>query len=263
MNCPNFKGRFRNGIEEYYMEPKVFFDFDGVLFDSAKEALAITKQLIFNEEPIQQTIQKVEYDNKFLELRYLVGPAWNYYYVDLMIQKGYDCSWYKKTISLPPEKNARRFEENFFQARTKTKKQAYNHWLSLQSPYPFALQVFDLGYGTDIKLVIVSTKDSETVEVLLNHHFPSLSNYAIFGREHYEKIGNKAVITEQLIVKYNLESIWFLDDNIQHLELFENTPNVATLLADWGYNAPNVTGVSSSEVLNMISHSPQLLQMEA
>ncbi|MFT6843059.1 MAG: hypothetical protein ACI8RP_000570 [Urechidicola sp.] len=67
--------------ESKVSEAMVFLDFDDVIFDSAKEAYVIamlTSQKIKN---LNQLDLESVHARRFLGQRYLIGPAWNYYYL--------------------------------------------------------------------------------------------------------------------------------------------------------------------------------------
>ena len=58
----------------------VFLDFDGVLFDTVREVYTVSMMALDPSNRISDIDFGSKHFEKFNQLRYLIGPAWNYYY---------------------------------------------------------------------------------------------------------------------------------------------------------------------------------------
>jgi FMN phosphatase YigB (HAD superfamily) len=74
----------------------IFFDFDGVLFDTVREAYA--SAVIAGGR--SDTLDDVDYNSShyetFRKLRYLISPAWNYKYLLEVLESGREAVQIKK-----------------------------------------------------------------------------------------------------------------------------------------------------------------------
>ena len=119
----------------------VFLDFDGVLFDTVREAYAVTMIALGRSIRVVDIDFDSEHFERFNHFRYLVGPAWNYYDLTQSIENETGRSTidleleYKKSLEQQAQGEHRSFEENFFQARTRLREADYNGWLSLIFSY--------------------------------------------------------------------------------------------------------------------------------
>ena len=76
----------------------IFLDFDGVLFNTVKEAYATA----VISTSMYKTIDEIDFNSKhytdFLGYRYLVGPAWNYKYILEFLEQEDFLTLYKKKL---------------------------------------------------------------------------------------------------------------------------------------------------------------------
>lgn len=56
----------------------IFLDFDGVLFDTVREAYAVAVISSGRYNSIDEIDFEAEHYQNFKKLRYLIAPAWNY-----------------------------------------------------------------------------------------------------------------------------------------------------------------------------------------
>ena len=99
----------------------VFIDFDGVLFDTVREVYAVSMLALNRSTRIIDINFESKHCEKFNQLRYLVGPAWNYYYVMQAVDKeplGSSSDLkkeYKNLLNQQTEEVHTSFEKKFFQ----------------------------------------------------------------------------------------------------------------------------------------------------
>jgi len=91
----------------------VFFDFDGVMFDSVREAYAISLITSNKANNLNDIDLESKHAIKFMSQRYLIGPAWNYYYLLDAIDKGIEHQFDSYLPSQPSQK-AVDFMRRFF-----------------------------------------------------------------------------------------------------------------------------------------------------
>jgi CMP-N-acetylneuraminic acid synthetase len=237
-----------SGIEKAKSDTikEVVLDFDGVLFDSVAEAYFVA---LMSENPDLQ-LSDVSFDTThykdFLELRYKIGPAWNYYYV----LKAISDKLKNKNIVIPeqPSVKARMFEGAFFATRSILRKLKPELWESLSKPYSSFDQFAEL-INKNKNISILTTKDFYTVQSLLKKHGVH-RKVDIYDRETYEKYGSK----QEYLVHHkkinSLDKIYFLDDNKKHLDHLSQIPGFTARQASWGYVSSEDKFDNSSEVLS-------------
>ncbi|TAE61450.1 MAG: HAD family hydrolase [Nostocales cyanobacterium] len=111
-------------------------------------------------------------------------------------------------------------------------------WLSLHKFYPGVIERLKKTIESEVKIFIVTTKESRFVKQLLQREGLELADTAIFGKEvkrpKYETL--RGLIAQE---KIKDENLWFIEDRIKTLELVKKQSDlgdVKLFLADWGYN---------------------------
>ena len=106
----------------------VFLDFDGVLFDTVREAYAVTIMALRRSVRIIDIDFGAEHFVKFSQFRYLVRSVWNYYYLTQSIDKVIARSVvdleteYNKLLQRWTQGEHNSFEENFFSGKKTDKR---------------------------------------------------------------------------------------------------------------------------------------------
>lgn len=231
----------------------IFLDFDGVLFNTAKEAYVVA--VVATGKVTSHDV--IDFDSShyhaFMMYRYLVGPAWNYYYVLNEIEKG---NHSPESINYALE-NAewnkyKRFEKSFFDTRKRLQCEDFEFWLSLNVAYPFLGMMKALIHKYTENFFIVSTKDVLTISRLLKLNDVEFDLSRIYGHEHYMRFSNKGELIRHVMSDFSYGRGVFVDDSTQHLNHVINVSNVTPLQADWGYCAPVDCGWSSVEIMNTV-----------
>lgn len=206
-----------------------FLDFDGVLFDSIDECYQNTVEVF---ELLQNPIPDAEkFKSLFYEYRYLVRPAREYLFLGLAV---INCLKSKVDIKdefykLQNEIDPCSFASMFFKNRHRNQVERTNWWIELNRPTPFFHYVKSL---SDIEIVIVTTKDKQSVETLLQHF--GLPVKSILGKEDYDKSKNKGLMIAEYLNSYGGQNSIFIDDSLEHLETVKDE-RISKFFAPWGY----------------------------
>lgn len=213
------------------MNNKIFLDFDGVLFDTVREAYAVAVISSGRYNSIDEIDFETEHYQNFKRLRYLISPAWNYKYLLEELEVNNDINLIKNnflnSISNASKEDYEEFENSFFSTRNYLRKNHYEKWFRLNVPFPF------LFYEYKHLVYIVTTKDKATVLKLLSLEGVEFDETRVFDKEDYEKLGSKKSIIESLIPQ-ETQSI-FIDDSDKHIQDCSQIIGLKCFQPDWGY----------------------------
>jgi len=235
----------------------IFLDFDGVLFDTVKEAFSI----VMLAQKKSNNLKKIDFNAEefilFRKYRYLITSAGTYYFlmraIEEFFKKGSAVEqsffFYREHI---PEAEWREFEHKFFHARDILKSSEYENWLLLNTPYPFLDDFREIVAGHGEFCYIITTKDTETVLRLLEVFHAELSEERIIGRDLYKHYGSKDKIIEALMGENGVSRALFIDDSSQHLDACRRISGLDLLQPDWGYLRPDDQGSSREEISEKI-----------
>ena len=139
----------------------IFLDFDGVLFDSAKEAYLLARCAFQGIEP-QNPVDEQEY-LKYHKVRYLVSKSWQFYYIfELLNLKIDDLNRFEKffyeKIQNPDVTKVKDFDEKFVQVRENLIKCDYEFWNNLDEPYDFFFKVTEMAKNSNYEFIILTNK---------------------------------------------------------------------------------------------------------
>ncbi|WP_201523473.1 hypothetical protein [Aliarcobacter butzleri] len=215
----------------------IFLDFDGVLFDTVKEAYSVAVISSGRYCSLDEIDFETEYYQNFKKLRYLISPAWNYKYLLEELEVNNDINLIKNnflnSISNASKKDYEEFENSFFSTRNYLRKTHYQKWFRLNVPFPFLGEVEFLFYEYKHLVYIVTTKDKATVLKLLSLEGIELNGNRVFDKEDYEKFGSKKSIIESLISQ-ETQSI-FIDDSDKHIQDCSQIKDIKCFQPEWGY----------------------------
>ena len=201
----------------------LFLDFDGVLFDTVREAYEVCRS---TPSFLRQKFDEKKYA-EFLKFRPIVGPAWNYYFVMTAITNND-----KELLAFDYNNEAKKFEKDFFETRKKLKANNYENWLALNRPYPFLLELSNMKLNW--QTFIVTTKDSKTVlDLAKRFNIQFINNDNILGADIFAKFNSKANIINSILK--DGDSGIFIDDSEMHLKKCEHIKGLKLLQPDWGY----------------------------
>ena len=227
----------------------VFLDFDGVIFDSVIEAYAIAMLTSQKIATLAELDTESEHAKRFFAQRYLVGPAWNYYYLLKAIENDTDDEF---ATYLPgePGQEAKDFQAAFFATRQVMRNNFWDEWLSLNRIYSGSEEFIDL-LNNNRNIVILTTKDQPTVKALLDCYGLRRS-IDIYDAKSYEKFGEKSNFIDEYIRSNNIKKALFVDDSLRHLEKCSWIESLDVIQARWGYVSAEIKEDNMKEVFHKI-----------
>ena len=243
-------GLYDQNEDRHLKDKMVFLDFDGVIFDSAKEAYAIAVVTAGLYPTIDDVDFESEHSKRFLSQRYLIGPAWNYYYLLKAIAADVDSS-FASYLPEQPGNEAREFMISFFATRKIIRNSNWDNWLNLNKLYKGSNGFLELIEEYD-NVSIVTTKDKETVRALLSNYGVT-RDVAIYDTVDYEKYGCKSSLIHELIKEGSINHSVFIDDSEKHLAKCSWVKNLDLLHARWGYVSPEKYADNKHDILNHIT----------
>lgn len=232
----------------------IFLDFDGVLFDTLKEAYLLCRYSFLGIdvfEPIKQDEYKLFYKYKFL-----VYNSWQYYYLMKAITTSKSCDdieiIYKNLLKNRDKLAEENFDKKYYSKRAELKQDNYEFWNKLEEPFEFFFEVKHLFVKSIYDIVIVSKKDFQSIKLRLNQYGLNLPDDKIFDKTKLEKYAEKSDFISEYMIKNNVKRASFVDDNSNNLKPCKDIPNLKCLLAGWGNIAVDEVGLSCSDVINEI-----------
>ena len=238
------------------MNKCLFLDFDGVLFDTLKEAYLLCRY-VYDGTDFFEPVDEEEY-KKLYRYKFLVYNSWQYYYVmkllkenltdDEFVSKYND---FMKNRDLDAEKS---FDEKYYDGRTILMTEHHEFWDKLETPFPFFSLLKSLVDKNKIPApVIVSKKNKKAILYRLNQHGLKISEDKVFGRDELLGYNTKAEFIEEYMRVNKIELGYFVDDNSNNLDPCEDNPNIIPLLAGWGNVAIGQVGLTPEEIMDVLS----------
>jgi len=215
------------------------FDFDGVLFDTARECLDIawetSRDLPFATRWHGVAEPPAEVERAFLQHRYWVGPPWQY----AVLLEGI------ATGKLPPDTDAflgrartqeaalSGFTEAYFATRTRLAADP-DRWLRTVRAHDVPATAFTRLHRTG-EAVILSTRDAASIQLILSRML------GIDDAVQLERGGPRPkwqILAEAAEHRgLSHERVYFIDDHPHHA-LPAHEHGFTAHLALWGYNSP-------------------------
>ena len=221
------------------MNLQIILDFDGVLFDSAKEVYQICEKITKGNK---NYIQNLSY-KEFLKYRSYVTDAWQY---SLVYSKKFLEEPRSFKNILPDDEN-NLFAKNFFLARSEV---SPNEIIDSIKPYNFfnKLSYYLNKYPNFFS--ILSTRNINSIDQILNKH--KIHNIKIYGQEDVKKFGSKICIYEENIKSDDENFTVFIDDIYEHLIPFKDKVDL-TIHAGWGYGHNDKNSLDECYCFKVIS----------
>lgn len=230
----------------------IFTDFDGVLFDSVKEAYLLARYAYF-DIPIKEKIVEEHYQ-KFRKYRYLITHSWNFYIILSLLEK---CTnedefenLYNKFLNQGINMDISDFDEKYVQARETLIKDDYEFWDSLDIPFKFFYQIKELAENKEYKFIILTNKKRLPVKNKLEKY--NAKNFELYANEELQQFKNKAEFISAYMKKNNFKEAFFIEDSISNLAPCKNNVSIKPILVDWGYISPKALGVNEQIILNKL-----------
>lgn len=222
------------------------FDFDGVLFDTARECLDIAYQAV-RSHPRTQSFAQAWKDHQdppakvaqaFLSHRHWVGPPWQYALLLLCIAEGQIPDSTETFLDLCARERAafEWFTDAYFEQRWILAKDP-ERWFGFTQPVQEATQIFAQLYAQG-SAWLLSTRDNQSIQRIFAHWTgTAIDEGRILPRSgRLEKW--EILLSFAQAQKVTPARIFFLDDYLQHaLPALEHV--IAAHLATWGYLGPH------------------------
>jgi len=222
------------------MNRALLWDFDGVICDSLDECL-LTSYTAF----LQYKKGKSGFIKKLGDIpesirdfysrtrRYVRRPG-EYLILYEALEAGEcldDYIQFRKLLSENIE-SIQGYEQVFFSARARLRKEDPSYWLDLHHGYPWVHAKWEKLKET-FDFYIVSNKDRVSISLILKHIGLTIFEENIFGKEFSIE---KATIVEHIVSKgrFQPEEIYFIDDHYSHLMDLASL-GVRLFFATWGY----------------------------
>ena len=231
------------------MKITVFLDFDGVLFDTLKEAYVLCRNVFWGTDvfaPIEEDIYA-----KFYRYKFLVFNSWQYFYLMKVIgeSKNYSDEQFVNRFNyyinnrITDEEAV--FEKVYMEKRKWLIENHPDYVDKLEEKFPF----FDMVNSLDcekFEILIVSRKNSFAIK-------RKGVNFQIIGKEDLINVINKSEFIEKYMKNNSVKKAFFVDDNSHNLIPCSNIENLTCILAGWGNIAIDEKGLSQQEAFRLIS----------
>lgn len=232
----------------------IFLDFDGVLFDTLKEAYIICRNVYHNVDYLKP-INNSEYE-LFYRYKFLVYNSWQYYYIMNLLKEGYsDSEFIKRYNELLVNRDIvsdAEFDKEYYSTRRDLMINYHEFWDKLESPFPFFYKIKELYEEKGADIVIVSKKNKYAIKYRLQQYGLLLPDEKIFGRDELSEFDTKFEFIKKYMSDNNIKKTFFVDDNSNNLAPCAEDLRVIPLLAGWGNIAIGEIGHSCDDVINKI-----------
>jgi len=215
-------------MKAHRLEKAVFLDFDGVLFDTVKEAYCLC---LFATKRVK-SIKEIDFNSRhfrdFKKNRFRINCAADYCHLLERIGKNEG-----NGPASPTDRDI--FEKGFLTTRSHLKRNNFDYWLSLHRPYGFLLSLAGVIKANKKNFFIISTKDKDSILKLLEINGFSFIQDNILDRVFYKKFNTKGNIVKFLTSKYFIKESILIDDSHDHLSSCGDIKGLEILQAGWGY----------------------------
>lgn len=231
----------------------IFLDFDGVLFDSAKEAYLLARTAYYGAD-IYAPVDDEEY-LKYRTMRYLVSQSWQFFYIFGLINSNTSNielleRRYYELIKNPDIRRITEFDNKFVKARENLIKNDYEFWDNLDEPYDFFFKVKELAKDPEYEFIILTNKKKLPVQNKLRRY--GINNIKLFTNEDLVSYNSKAEFIERYLKENAIESCYLVEDSVDNINTCKKFPQIKPLLVNWGYVNPKEKGMTEKEVLDLI-----------
>lgn len=217
-------------------------DFDGVICNSLDECMLITFNTYFNARHVSLDALPPAYCEMFRRHRYLVRDPGEYYLLANWYEHGEaaDSSSFGE-LRHREASACQAFKPKFFAARRIFRSGQPQAWLALHPPYKEAV---DFLRRNHVPVCIVTTKDEESVKLLLREYGVLHWVDRVYGQEALTRLGGKANAIRDACRQAGIDAaeVRYLDDHLQHLADVRAT-GVGLWYATWGYTDPQAPHV--------------------
>lgn len=243
------------------MKRVLALDFDGVIWDSVGECFVMARR-VYTE---MYGLPCSDLEAAFRRGRWLVRTGGDFLLVLqlAMADPEGDLTHFSKAqfeqLQLSKAAECQAFSQEFYALREKTRDENWKEWVSFQQPYPLLLQQFEQLQALFDQVVVCTTKDSKSAQLLLQS---AGLDFPIYGKELALHKGDQI---KALCEQHGVEpaQIFFIDDLVENLDQVRPL-GAACGLAAWGYNTASERERARAEgyaVLEVFSLAQDLKSM--
>ena len=229
----------------------IFSDFDGVLFDSVKEAYLLARCAFWGID-VKSTVDEKEY-KKFRKFRYLITKSWQFYYIYKLIKNGVSDNIfeeeYNKCLQNIDKQKVNEFDMAYVKAREDLMKSDYNFWDNLDTPFDFFFKAKELSEKYNHNFIVLTNKKKLPVQNKLKKFG---FNAKLYANEDLQKYSSKYEFIQEYMKANKINESYFIEDSIDNLKECENCDSIKGLLAGWGYVSPKEKGYSQEQLFEII-----------
>ena len=226
----------------------LFLDFDGVLFDTLKEAYVLCRHVCWGTD-IFASIEPEIYA-KFFRYKFLVFNSWQYFYL-MKVLKEYEnlsdkefINKYNYYINHRIKNEEDLFEKTYMEKRKWLIENYPEYVDKLEEKFPF-LDMINTLDRNKYDILVVSRKNSFAIK-------RKGIDYKIIGKEELLNVVNKSEFLEKYMSENNVKKAFFVDDNSHNIIPCTNIKNLTCILAGWGNIGINEKGLSQEEAFKLI-----------
>ena len=215
----------------------IFLDFDGVIVDSIEECYVVSRETYYGYAKFPY--DEESYRRSFYQFRGLVRPTYEYMGLHCALEQMYNGSKdtveelfhrEKEVIDINTKES---FEEKFFFARSIYIDRSFKKWIRMNPLTEFGKTLVG---KKNPKKYIITTKNREATEVILNHYNISVSG--VYTNNEIKSAGSKGKLISKIMNNKNEKQAIFVDDAVEHLDTVDDE-RVKCYFANWGYGKNN------------------------
>lgn len=218
------------------------FDFDGVIWNSVDECFYVGLKVMGEMDKLPFMVSDTACNTllaRFREGRFLAQSGEDFFVILQLALENPEIDfcrfsfeefyWLRENFACEMAE----FAQIFYQERRRMQGENLSGWLSLQGPYQDVLEQLPRLREEFMDLAICSTKDRNTINLLLGRYG---QEYSVYGREFSRRKDEQMMaLAEEKGVSPS--RIIFIDDIFENLLQARNA-GVIGVIADWGYNSP-------------------------
>lgn len=236
------------------IDAAVFLDFDGVLFDTVREAYCVAMLASGRARSAGDIDFGSGHYGQFRRYRFLITRASDYYHLLKAIDGKSDIEREYNSSLGSDAGGEKEFSRRYFAERNRLKSGDQGYWLSLNMPYGFLHSIKEAIRKRPEVFFIITTKDKDTIVALLKIHKIRFYSRNIFSLSAADRFKSKGEAIRFVCEKYAVRKGLYIDDSRYHLSQVSGVSGLDTLYAGWGYLPDSESAVSEPEALKRIGN---------
>ena len=233
-------------------------DFDGVICNSVNECMLVAFNAYSGTGYTGLDALPAGYRETFRRYRYLVRDPGEYFLLIDMFYRGADIDETRFADAVNQKAfRCRNFKVKFFAARRELRDRDLQAWLRLHPPYKGFV---DFIKRVSVPIDIITTKDEESVNLLLQEYAVRDKVGHVFGQEALAIYGGKAGAIREACRRSGIApgEVAYLDDHLKHLADVRET-GAKLWYATWGYTNPSPSEMPDDVHALVIDRAQEML----